>query len=398
MKKIISILSMLALCLIFAGCQEKGFGEGVTLKGIEVEEIFRIGVNQIGKAKAYPIPWNCTDYEFSWTTSDPSVATVNNYGTVTAVAQRDATCNLTVSGSSFSKTIQVQVIAKPQIELFEETNVKHLFLFEDASNLLKATIGTDLLRHPAALDPLQQVAGYNAESKAVRIPACRLDALAGVVSNGFILNHGFQANPAGQNRVNQYSILVDIKFSPRYNNYSLNADFEIVTSPLPNGPGPFLYDAGWSDGWNYGLFLSDVDPVTYQPNGHNMGFRWQSNGSYGVRDVVTAAQLFQRDTWYRFVICVDMSMSFTYFRNGVKDAHTATNLRALDDVDRTLPVNFISLFNHYGGNNNPPRPDQFEAQEVEIATLAFWDRCLTESEARGLILPDPDAFGVLLVP
>ena len=397
MKKIISY-SFLAFCLIFAGCENK-FGEGVSLKDIEVEDVLRIGVNQIAKAKAYPVPWDCTNYEFSWSSSDPTVATVNRYGTVTAISKRAATCSLTVSSGSFTKTIQVEVVQKPQIELFEETNVKHLFLFENESNLFQSTIGgVDLKPIPAVgHDPFIQVQGYNAEKKALRVPASRLhDNKMSMVLNALHLNHGFPANGTGT-RVNQYTILVDIKFAPRCCNYVLNADFEVVSTPLNDGPGPYMYNTGWSNGFNNGLFHTQFDSQFGLVH-NDVGFRFNENGSYGIRDVwTTASNLFQRDTWYRFIICVDTGISFMYFRNGEKDAFNGRLSDALDNGVRTFDVSTgVLFFAHGGANNNPPMPNQIEAQEVEIATLAIWDRCLQESEVRGLVVSDPDAFGVLV--
>ena len=396
MKKIISY-SFLALCLIFSGCEKK-FGEGVSLKGIEVEEVFNIGLYQSGKAKAYPIPWDCTNYEFSWSSSDPSIASVNEWGVVTAESDRAAECTLTVSGGGFSKTIKVNVIQKEQMELFEESGVQHLYLFEEASNLLKATIGADL-RSMTGNEPFIQVAGYNDKKKAMRIPASRLDERGQYKFNGLFLNHGFDANPSGQSRVNQFTVLVDIKFAPRCCNYSFNADNELVTTSLPNGPGPFQYEAGWSPGWTYGLFTTAFDPTSLDITGNNMGFRWHDNGQYGIRDVTTTGDSkFRRDTWYRFVICCDFGVGVTYYKNGLKEVHNNnSNQMSINNGDRTWPTTGILLFAHNGGGNVTPRPDQFEAHEVEIATLAIWNRCLSESEARGLTLPDPDAFGKLLV-
>jgi len=398
MKRIISI-SIFALFIALAGCESR-FGDGVKLKGIQVEETFRIGINQTGRAKAFPIPWDCTDYEFTWTSSDESVVTVNRFGMVTAVAERAATCYLTVSSGSFSERINVEVFQKSQMELFEETNVAHLFLFENESNPFQATIGADLQPVPATgHDPFQIVPGYNAGKKALRVPAARLrDDRNGVIPNGLYLNHGFDATPIGRNRVNQFTILVDIKFSPRTRtNFSWDANDELASSPLPLGPGPRQYEGGWSPGWTYSLYHTQFG-ADFFPDHNDVGFRWMEAGQYGIRDIVTPNQSFQRDTWYRFIISADLGVGVTYFKNGVKETHNNNaNMLNFDNAARSWPVTGIVFFSHQGGGGAAPLPHNFEAHEVEIATLAIWGRALSESEMRGLIVPNPDDFGKLLV-
>lgn len=345
--------SFIILCLILTGCAEKRFGDGVTLKDIELgkETSFRLNLGERIKAQAFPVPWDCTDFEFTWKSSDPNIASVDNYGMIEA--ENLGNCTITVSSGNISRDFQVETYEVLLPEKLATLGVKHLFLFENPDNLFEAAIGKDL--EPVG-SGFEMVEGFNPRKKAIRIPDS-YNSGGQWVYNHLYLDHGFAANGGGKT-VNQFTVLVDIKFSPR-------------PQPSKPGPGPYLYPGNdWADGWYYCLYASTFD-ISRKVAGADGSFFWRPSGNYGVLSTYTTdSRLFQRDKWYRFIICVDMGVSIKYWKDGVRDVQASNG--SLDYDNRSWPLHGILLF----------ADDDGEDREVEVASLAIWDRCLSDAEVR----------------
>ena len=333
---LIKKICFIALCVIaLTGC-EKRFGEGVTLKDIEVEPTVRVIINEMSRAKAFPIPWDCTNYTFTWTSSNPAIATVDDFGRVSAHAFGD--CTITVSSGGISKQIKVDVYDPPLAERLAPFNVKYLFEFNDPNNLFKPTIGTN------SLEPIgsgfKQVDGYNAETKAIHIPTSdRNDA--GEWINHLFLNHGFRANGGGA-LVNQITIMLDIKVPAGGGDRALYNTKFYPTSKI-----------AWADA---GCFVRNA-------------------GAFGFNGINSSDNMVQRDVWYRLVMCANFGNTVTYFRNGDK-VLTNTTSSSIDWDGRAWPLDGVVLFTDAANRNN--------VNEVIVATLAIWYRCLLDSEVASL--------------
>ncbi|MDR1335518.1 MAG: Ig-like domain-containing protein, partial [Tannerella sp.] len=113
----------LAVCLLLSGCEKK-FGEGVTLKDIatEGETSIRVNIGEVGKLYAFPIPYDCTDYEFKWESADPSIATVDDFGRVASVDV--GTTTISVSQGNIRKEFAVEVYEVTLAEKLQKLGVK----------------------------------------------------------------------------------------------------------------------------------------------------------------------------------------------------------------------------------------------------------------------------------
>jgi hypothetical protein len=128
----------LAVCLLLSGCEKK-FGEGVTLKDIatEGETSRRLLIGVSTKLYAYPLPYDCTDYDFKWESSDTAIVKVDDFGRVTT--KNPGTATISVSQGSIRKEYSLEIYELPIID--QKTGY---WTFEDAGNLGKATVGADL--------------------------------------------------------------------------------------------------------------------------------------------------------------------------------------------------------------------------------------------------------------
>ncbi|MDR1938289.1 MAG: Ig-like domain-containing protein [Tannerellaceae bacterium] len=319
---------ILALGLSLAGCEEK-FGEGVTLTDIQLEsESTRVLVGNIVKFNAYPVPWDCTDYEFTWETANPSVATVSPSGRIDAVDL--GTTRITVSQGSIKKEFSVEVY-----EVYEETlpgkietlGAKGAWHFEDANNLEKATIGNDLLAYKMdgnkttgspSLDGFSHVPGPTKRNYAVRVPK----------QSYFRCDHGFAASGGGS-KVNEYTLLINVRI-PKLGIY-------------------------------YSIFETDDLGMSSDSDGFiRPGADWGVRGSY------TENTLFEANKWYQMVITLNNNGQLNYYLNGslVDTKEMPLNSHAAWLTEAVL------LFADEDGEDN----------EFDIATVAIWDRELTADE------------------
>ena len=102
MKTLKYIILAAAAAFVFAACNDKD----PKLKGIEFEAM-RIPYGYRGAVSAYPKPWNCTDYHFTYKVADESIVTVNELGTLETEWLGSTT--ITVSSGSYSVDVPVEV-------------------------------------------------------------------------------------------------------------------------------------------------------------------------------------------------------------------------------------------------------------------------------------------------
>jgi hypothetical protein len=334
---------MIAAGLCLTGCEKK-FGEGVTLQDIQLEsESVRVLVGTVAKFQAWPVPWDCTDYEFTWESANPSIATVSPTGRINAL--ETGTVRMSVGQGSLKKEFTVEVY-----ELYEETlpgkmetlGVKGLWLFEDADNLFKATKGNDLTPVGAGFAPTQ---GTNSRERAIVLPCSeKVDNVW--QHNHLIYNHGFAPNGGGK-YVNEFTIVIDCKF---------------IGGPTSEG-------ASWQNGKYYSLYQTSLD------NTSDGDFFWRPGADFGITGSYSKQNhLFVKDTWYRFAIVVKLGTELRYFVNG--QFYEANNSGDRDG-DRAWRPEGVLLFADDDGENGQGFP-------LHVATLGIFDRALSDSEVKSL--------------
>ncbi|MDR3262623.1 MAG: Ig-like domain-containing protein [Tannerella sp.] len=259
-KHVFRSLCFLAACLMLAGCEKK-LGEGVTLKGIAVDEgTVRVNIGETGRAYAYPIPYDCTDYEFKWESADPSIATVDNYGRITSVDVGNTV--IKVSQGSISNEIPVEVYEIPLLE-----QATGYWAFEDAGNFGKATKGADLILVKTGFSSID---GPTTGDKAVRVEK----------ASHFNCAHGISQG----DWVTTYTIMMDFK--------------------LPAAGRACFMQTNTANSDDVDLFL--------RPNGYEFGIvgSYTNLNDAGYGPIVA-------DKWYRMVLVVQLGGTTKYFLNGV---------------------------------------------------------------------------------
>jgi hypothetical protein len=336
------------LCILMAGFYltgcEKKFGEGVTLTDIQLESgSIRVLFGSAVKYHAYPVPWNCTDYEFTWTSENPSVAIVSPTGRIEGLEV--GTTRMTVGQGNIKKEFTVEVY-----ELYEETlpgkmellGVKGLWLFEDAGNLFKATAGNDLTPVGSGF---AQTQGTNSRDKGVILP-CSEKADNVWQHNHLICNHSFAPNGGGK-YTNEFTVVIDCKF---------------IGGPTSEG-------ANWQNGKYYSLYQTSLD------NTSDGDFFWRPGADFGITGSYSKQNhLFVKDTWYRFVIVVKLGTELRYFING---QYYEANNSGDPDGDRAWRPEGVLLFADNDGENGQGFP-------LHVATLGIFDRALSDNEVKSL--------------
>jgi hypothetical protein len=107
MKKLFYTLTLLFVTsIIFISCSNSVAVESVTLSPAK----FSIAMGDSAVTLTATIyPTNATDHTVVWTSSDPNIATVDDYGQVTAVAEGTATITVTTTSSERTTTSVVTV-------------------------------------------------------------------------------------------------------------------------------------------------------------------------------------------------------------------------------------------------------------------------------------------------
>jgi hypothetical protein len=324
-KTYIICLFSFTACLMFSGCEKK-LGEGVTLENIQVEESLKVNVGETERAHAWPIPWDCTNYEFKWESADTTIAKVDNYGRVTAEDVGNTV--IYVSQGDIKKEISLEVY---EVTLAEKLNALSglvgFWQFDDASNFQKATVGKDLIAYLRSADEvigvpsvegLSQVAGYNKRDYAVSIGHHSL----------FFADHGISAT-TGSSLVKEYTILWDIN--------------------RPSG------ESGYATLLNTSI-----------ANSNDQDYAIKNSGVVGVGTCGYSTLTMSRDTWYRVIICLKADEYLRIYVNGVKwlEGENYTNDRFGLDPLGTLIMG----------------DDDSDDHTIYLSSVAIFDRVLTEDE------------------
>jgi hypothetical protein len=187
----------------------------------------------------------------------------------------------------------------------------------------------------------KQTDGYNKRTKAIEVPCSqKVDNVWNY--NHFIYNHGFAANGGGV-KVNEFTILIDCKF--------------------PGGPTA----SPWANGKYYCLYQTALN------NSSDGDFFWRPPANYGITGSYTTAEhLFAKDTWYRFIISVQLGKELKYFMNGTR--HPAGSTGDVDS-ERAWNLDGVLLFADEDGEDGQGFP-------LIVAKLAVFDRALTEEEIK----------------
>jgi hypothetical protein len=328
MKKItVRSFCFLAVCLLLAGCEKK-LGDGVSLKDIAIGEAsIRINAGDVGRLSAYPLPYDCTDYEFTWESADPSIATVDAYGRVTSVDVGNTT--VYVSQGNIRKEFAVEVYEVTLQEKITALGVKGVWHFEDAGNLELATLGNNLVAYKMdgnrtvgspSLEGFSQVAGPTRRNFAVRVPK----------QSYFRCNHGLAAGGSG--KVTVYTLMVEFKI-------------------------PAL-------GVYYCIYETDDFNMTSDGD-----FFLRPGADWGIRGNYTDKTRLEAGKWYRMFVTVEDGKA-KYYLNG----------RLIDEKDpgagshaSWLPEGVL-LFADEDGEDN----------EFDVATVAIWDKALSEGDITNL--------------
>jgi hypothetical protein len=332
----------LAACLLLSGCENK-LGEGVTLEDIaQGATSIRINIGEQGRLYAYPIPYDCTNYEFKWESANTSIVTVDDFGRLTT-AEEIGTTTVSVSQGNIRKEYSVEVYEVTLAEKLETLGVKAFWEFRDANDLLKATKGPNLEK--VGPDAITQVDGFNSRTKAVSLPCS--EKVGDVWQYNYLKYvHGFAANGGGQ-KVNEFTIVIDCKF--------------------PGGP----TDDGktWTNGKYYSLYQTAMN------NTSDGDFFWRPGADYGITgNYTTSNHLFVKDKWYRFVISAKLGSDLKYFMNGVR--HPAGSAGDVDG-ERAWGLDGVLLFADEDGEDGQGFP-------IIVASLATFDRALSEDEIKSL--------------
>jgi hypothetical protein len=257
---IVKSFCFLAACLMLAGCEKK-FGEGVTLTDIQTGEGIRVNIGETVRAGAWPVPWDCTDYKFTWESADTLIATVDNYGRVSSVEVGNTV--VYVSQGNIKKEIPVEVYEIPLLE-----QATGYWAFEDPSNFGKATKGANLTLVNAGFSA---VSGPSAGDQAVRVEK----------QSHFLCDHGISVSG---DWVTTYTIMFDFSLPA-----ATRACFMQTT-------------------------LANSDDVDFFLRGNmtEIGI----GGAYANLANTSIGKI-EANKWYRMVIVIQLGGTSTYYLNGV---------------------------------------------------------------------------------
>jgi uncharacterized protein YjdB len=327
-----------------AGCVND-MNENAGLTGISfTTDTVRLNAGDRTHVIAMPIPWNAGEFEFTWTSENPEIASVTSEGNVEG---RDGgVTHLVATCGSIQKRLPVSVRVITLQQMLEELDVKASWHFDDPDNILAATLGTDLEEYNVSKQgsgaPCFSAEGPTATNLAAVIPKYSY----------FIARHGLAANGGGS-KVNEYTLMIDFKIS--------------------------------QTGRYYTLLQTDInnqdDAEIFINGGTSIGI---SGGYYSAGGQV------EPETWYRWFVSVKCGTSWKEYLNGSM-IHTADpdhdSKMNLDDRMALDPAGMV-LFGDEDGEDN----------DITISTVAVWDRPLTDNEiaSLGTVSIDPNRSVPLL--
>ena len=342
MKTLKYILIAVAAVLALSSCEKKN----PTLQGIRTEPM-KIPYGLKTRVAAFPEPWNCTDYEFTYSSSNPDVATVDEFGTLTPEFM--GTTTITVTSGSFTASVPVEVYTDIPEEIWsyqigdmikDKFSDKLTGLWEfKIKTPMKATVGDDLIPHypdgkgdigPVSNDGYTTVLGFHNFDGAILTK----------YSANFELNHHFTATIPGAYAC--YTILID--------------------AMRPQG----------SDN-QYTTFFS-YDPT----NGSDQYIYWRKDGifQFGGSGYRSGNEYFSNDKWFRIVMVKDwLGGIMKVFANG-EPIFYKTDLTTADAAG-FFPNDKVLLNGDNDGDDAP----------LYFSTVAVWDKVLTDDEIKTLGAP-----------
>jgi hypothetical protein len=277
---------------------------------------------------AYPVPWDAGDIDFQWSSANTAVATVNNAGQIIAAGAGQTT--VTVSQGGISKAVSVNVRDLTLAELRVGA-----WLFEDADNIGKATVGNPLVAYKMdgnktlgspSEEGFTVVDGPVAGKKAVRVPK----------QSYFKCTHGIAPNGGGTN-VNQYTLLIDFRLP------DLNRCCFFQTDMTNQNDVDFFMRA---NGYDFGIVGQYAD-IRETPFGTIEGARW-----------------------YRLVISVNLGGTTRYFLDGILIGEKTPGL----DSNASFSKDGVLLFADEDG----------EDEIIDVAEVVIWDKPLNNAQAASL--------------
>ncbi len=334
MKTLKYIVIAAAAALVFASCNNDP-----KLSGIESESM-RIAYGYKGAVAAYPKPWNCTDYQFSYKSNNEDIVLVDEkYGTLTTEGLGSTT--VTVTCGSYSVDVPVEVYTDIPEEIWGyqigdliqdklSNGLNGLWEF-NKRHAMEATVGKDLVPHYP-------------DSNGSRGP---------VSDDGYDWLTGFHP--------------FDGAILTKY-----NACFELYCNLTSSLVYTFMIDAmrpsATSDN-RYTTFLN-----WNQDNAADQYIYWRKDGCFqfgGSGDYRSGSEYFSNDKWFRMVFLMDQPNGIQkVFANGEKILDVAS-----PNGTGFLPFTDMVLLN--GDNDGDDAP-------LYYTTVAVWDRALTDAEVATL--------------
>lgn len=329
MKTLKYILVATVAALVFSACQ----AESPALSGITAQsETLRLNYGSKARVPAWPEPWNCTDYEFTYKSANPDIASVDAYGTITTEGL--GTTTITASQGSYSATVTVEVYAYTIADLIKDdlsAGLNGLWEFNKGA-AMKATVGKDLVPHypdgEGSLGPISND-GYTEETGFNKIDGAILTKKSAL----FELTHNLSAPST-------YTFMID---AMRPSSTSANKYTTFFNRDLTNSADQYIY---WRKDGRFQFGDGDHRP---------------ENTSY-----------FSDDKWIRMVMTKDgkEKTMAVYANGGLIQKWTGA-----DPTVAILPEGTWCLLNADNDGDDAP---------LYYSTIAVWDRSLTEEEVTKL--------------
>jgi hypothetical protein len=298
----------------------------VPLDGIRSSEpLVRMSPDNTFQLWAYPIPTNASEYPFTWSTEDPSIATVDRGGMITSVAA--GTTNIVISsGDNISIKVPIEVVDWKSV-LVDATGV---WLFDDPDDPMKATVGKDL--YPTVIN-------YDEDRDNV-VTWSKIEGLKAVTvakKTYFEAPHGIPADNEALDRVNKYTLMIDFRIRETGLYYSL-----FQTGKL--------------------TYSDDSDCLINNSNRIGTGIP-----GYSTATVTTYE-------WYRLVVAADLkNRSYDLYLDGVKiftGSQTPYISHLGTDGRFALSIPHVYLFCDNDGDD----------ADIDASGVAIWGRRLTDAE------------------
>jgi hypothetical protein len=294
--------------------------EFIPLTGITVSiESVRISPGNTFKIWAYPDPIGASEYSLTWRSENPEIATVDKNGMVYAVS--GGWTNIIVGYGDIETVVPVSVISS-EVVLMEAIG---LWLFDDPENLLKATIGYDLV-------PKHRTGG---DTPPVYYPVIDTSLKAITVAQGTYFNarHGMKPGE-GQKGVNEYTLMFDFKIPQTGLWYSF---FQTTTSI-------------WAD---------DAECMI------------NSNNQIGIGIPGYSTATVSEDIWYRLIIAVKLPSSYDIYLDGTRIFTVTRNFTSISVDSRfAIGVPDVMFFCDNDSDDN----------EMDVSAVAIWDHRLVDEE------------------